>query len=94
MAFECMFCLLNCSGESTTHLVEEVQLIQPLQVTTATNLLVKMSTKPESGPEHEKSAAAPLRHQISPRLQTYGSFSRESWRSATAKLQSLEGRTS
>lgn len=60
MAFECMFCLLNCSGESTTHLVEEVQLIRALQATAATNLLVKTSTNPESGPEREKSATAPL----------------------------------
>lgn len=43
---ECMFCLLNCSDESITHLVEEVKLIQPLQ--TATSLLLKMSRKPES----------------------------------------------
>lgn len=44
-----MFCLLNCSSESSTHLVEEVQLIQPLQVKTATNMLVKTSTIPSLG---------------------------------------------
>ena len=31
MSFDFVFSLLNCSYESATHLVQEVQLIQPLQ---------------------------------------------------------------
>lgn len=55
MSFDFVFSLLNCSYESATHLVQEVQLIQPLQAKkkTATSLLVKMSKKKKRGREDE-----------------------------------------
>lgn len=82
--------VLNCSYESITHLVEEVKLIQPLQA--ATSPLVKISKKQDWGWKWKICCSTTL--QTSPRLQTYGCFSRESGKSSTSKLQSLEGRTS
>ena len=78
MSFDFVFSLLNCSYESATHLVQEVQLIQPLQAK-------KKNSHESAGENEQKKKKRPWRwelkicccaaHQTSPGLQTYGPFS-------------------